>query len=122
MSFALKALQFKGLSMDYDYEDQAEVSQTITLTVQTKQLLLDFIKRLEDLAEQKADINEDEKWVMSQAKAEGFDPKIIRTVLRRRKQDREDLEETEGLIQVYEDTLREMEGKAHEAVDENDSE
>ena len=70
-------------------------------TVAVEQLRL-FIERIERLEEDKSHIQGDLKDVYAEAKGEGFDVKVMRKVVRRRKQDRAKLQEEESLIELYE--------------------
>lgn len=63
--------------------------------------LKQFIARIERLNEEKQVLQDDIKDVMAQAKASGFDPKIIRLVLRRRKMEAQEREEQEQLLDLY---------------------
>lgn len=64
-----------------------------------------FIERLEKLEEEKATISEDIKSVLSEAKSNGFDPKIIKKVLSLRKQDAQKRAEEQAVLAVYMDAL-----------------
>ena len=63
--------------------------------------LRSFIERVERLEEEKKAIAEDIKEVYAQAKAVGFDTKIMRKVVALRKMDSNDRQEQETLIDVY---------------------
>lgn len=63
--------------------------------------LRSFIERIERLEEDKKAIAEDMKEVYAQAKATGFDPKIMRKVISLRKMDQADRQEQEALLDVY---------------------
>lgn len=60
-----------------------------------------FIERIESLEEEKAAIAGDIKEVYSEAKGNGFDPKIMRHIVRLRKMDRDDYSEQQELIGLY---------------------
>lgn len=60
-----------------------------------------FISRIERLEEEKATIAGDIKEVYSEAKGNGFDPKIMRHIVRLRKMDRDDYNEQQALIELY---------------------
>lgn len=64
-----------------------------------------FIERIERLDEDREAIVEDIKSVFAEAKDEGFDPKIMKKVLARRKKDREKVREEDALIETYESAL-----------------
>lgn len=63
--------------------------------------LRQFIERIERLEEEKAGISADIKEVFSEAKARGFDSKIMRQVIRIRKMDDNDRDEQEELLDIY---------------------
>ncbi len=60
-----------------------------------------IIERIERLEEDKAVIANDLKEVFAEAKGEGFDTKILRKVVRLRKQDKAKRDEEEALIDLY---------------------
>lgn len=59
------------------------------------------IERIERLEEEKKALADDIKDVYGQAKSQGFDPKIIRQIVRLRKVERTEREETEQLLELY---------------------
>ena len=63
--------------------------------------LKSFIERIERLEEEKAALAADIKEVYSEAKAAGFDTKVMRQVVRLRKMDSNDRQEQESLLEVY---------------------
>ena len=63
--------------------------------------LRSIVERIERLEEEKATIADDIKEVYAEAKANGFDVKILRKVVRLRKVDRAEREEEEALIDLY---------------------
>jgi uncharacterized protein (UPF0335 family) len=60
-----------------------------------------FIERIERLNEEKKALSEDIKEVYAEAKANGFEPKIIRKIVSIRGQDRDQRLEEETLIDLY---------------------
>ncbi len=60
-----------------------------------------FIERIERLEEEKRALAGDIKEVYAEAKGNGFDPKIMRQVVRLRKMDTAERQEQEALIDVY---------------------
>jgi uncharacterized protein (UPF0335 family) len=71
------------------------------LTATAQGRLKSFIERIERLEEDKAAIMGDLKEVFAEAKGEGFDVKILRKVVRLRKQDKVKRQEEEALIDLY---------------------
>lgn len=63
--------------------------------------LRNFIERIERVEEEKKGLSEDIKEIYAQAKAVGFDPKIMRKCISLRKMDTADRQEQEALIEVY---------------------
>ena len=64
-----------------------------------------FIERIERLEAEKQDAADGQKEVYSEAKGRGYDAKIIRKVIARRKRDRQDLAEEAAILEVYEAAL-----------------
>ena len=60
-----------------------------------------FVERIERLEEEIKGLSDDKKDIYAEAKGEGFDVKILREVVRLRKQDKEEREEHESLLDVY---------------------
>ncbi|MDB5483761.1 MAG: hypothetical protein JWO83_4814 [Caulobacteraceae bacterium] len=79
--------------------DGAAALDTIDTTAQGK--LKSLIERIERLEEDKAAVSTDLKEVYAEAKGEGFDTKIVRKVVRLRKQDKAKRQEEEALIDLY---------------------
>lgn len=75
-----------------------------------------IVERIEKLEEQKAAITEDIKEVYGEAKAFGFDTKTLRTIVRLRKLDLEQLQEQDEMVRIYREALGmgEKEELAHE--------
>ncbi len=63
--------------------------------------LRSFIERIERLEQEKQDLTADIREVYSEAKGVGFDPKIMRQVVRLRKLDDNDRRELEMVLDTY---------------------
>jgi uncharacterized protein (UPF0335 family) len=63
--------------------------------------LRQFIERIERLEEDKSAISEDIREVYAEAKANGFDTKIMRQVIKLRKMDSAERSESEVLLSLY---------------------
>jgi uncharacterized protein (UPF0335 family) len=63
--------------------------------------LRSFIERIERLEEEKKSIADDIKDVYAEAKANGFDTKIMRKVVSLRKQDADERQEQEAILDLY---------------------
>jgi len=60
-----------------------------------------LIERIERLEEEKKGIADDIRDVYAEAKAVGYDPKIMRVIVRLRKMKKEDRDEMETLVDTY---------------------
>ncbi|MBF0162297.1 MAG: DUF2312 domain-containing protein [Magnetococcales bacterium] len=67
--------------------------------------LLQYIERIERLEEEKAELGEQVRELFQEAKSGGFDPKILRIVLRERKRTPEELDEEETMVLLYKQAL-----------------
>jgi uncharacterized protein (UPF0335 family) len=67
--------------------------------------LRQFIERVERLEAEKKDIAEQSKEVFGEAKSRGYDTKVLRKVIARRKRERDDLAEEEAVLEMYEQAL-----------------
>jgi len=65
-----------------------------------------FVERIERIDEEIKALNEAKKEVFSEAKGEGFDVKVLKEILRLRKQEKDERDEQESLLDLY---LRAME-------------
>ncbi|MBI5164852.1 MAG: DUF2312 domain-containing protein [Magnetospirillum sp.] len=63
--------------------------------------LRQLIERIERLEEEKKGLQGDIKDIYTQAKSQGFDTKIIRQIVRLRKMEDHEREETEQLLDLY---------------------
>ena len=60
-----------------------------------------FVERIERVEEEIKALNEDKKSIFDEAKSEGYDVKILKEVIRLRKQDPKERDEHESLLEVY---------------------
>jgi uncharacterized protein (UPF0335 family) len=72
-----------------------------------------FVERIENLDTELAELNEQKKEVFAEAKAEGLDVKILREIIKLRKQDKDERDEHETLLDLY---MRAMEQAGPEKV------
>jgi uncharacterized protein (UPF0335 family) len=77
--------------------------------------LKSFIERIERLEEEKRALSGDIKEVYSEAKGTGFEPKIMRQIIKIRKMDKEEVDEEESLLDLYKKALGMMPGAELEA-------
>ncbi|MER5173369.1 DUF2312 domain-containing protein [Thioclava sp. CPCC 100088] len=67
--------------------------------------LRQFIEQFESLEAEKKDIAEQQKDVMAEAKARGYDTKILKKIIALRKRDRNDIAEEEAIMDIYKQAL-----------------
>jgi len=60
-----------------------------------------FVERIEQLDAEFQELNEQKKEVFAEAKGEGFDVKVLKEIIRLRKQDKDQRDEHETLLDVY---------------------
>ncbi|MGE3831407.1 MAG: DUF2312 domain-containing protein [Parvibaculaceae bacterium] len=78
--------------------------------------LKSLVERIERLEEDKKTIAADIKEVYAEAKANGFDTKILRKVISIRKKDRHEREEEEAVLAVYLSALGMLPDQTEEAA------
>jgi len=67
--------------------------------------LRSFIERIERLEEEKSALSGDIKEVYAEAKGNGFEPRIMRQIIKIRKMDKDALDEEESLLDLYKRAL-----------------
>jgi uncharacterized protein (UPF0335 family) len=67
--------------------------------------LRQFIERYERLEEEKKTIAEGQKEVMGEARARGYDVRVMKRLIALRKKDPQDVSEEEAILQVYREAL-----------------
>jgi len=60
-----------------------------------------IVERIEHIEEEIKALNEGKKEIFQEAKGEGFDLKVIKEILRLRKQDKDERDEHESLLDLY---------------------
>lgn len=83
-----------------DTEDHTEANYRVTAGE-----LRQFIERFERLEQEKKDIAGQQSEVMAEAKARGYDTKVMRKVIALRKRDKEDIAEEEAVLEMYKSAL-----------------
>ena len=91
---------------DFGGTDTVVATQSLTQTAQEK--LRQLVARIEKLEEEKKSIADDIKESYAEAKAVGLDSKVLRQVVRIRKQDRQEREEQEQIRELYLHALGEI--------------
>ena len=81
-------------------DDITETSQTVAAGQ-----LRAFIERIERLEEEKKAIADDIRDVYSEAKANGYDPRIMRMVVRLRKMETHTRQEQDAILETYRQAL-----------------
>lgn len=64
-----------------------------------------LIERIENLEETRSEISGDIRDVYGEAKAVGYDPKVMRIIVRYRKMRKEDRDEMDALVDTYKTAL-----------------
>ena len=60
-----------------------------------------IVERIEHIEEEIKALNEGKKEILAEAKGEGFDVKVIKEILRLRKQDKDERDERKSLLDLY---------------------
>jgi len=63
--------------------------------------LRSFVERIERIDEDLKAMNDEKKGVFAEAKGEGFDVKIVKEVIRLRKEDQNERDERDTLLDLY---------------------
>jgi len=71
----------------------------------TAEQLRSYIERIERLNEEKANIAADIRDVFAEAKGNGFDAKVMREIIKKRKKKAHEREEEEILLETYQRAL-----------------
>jgi uncharacterized protein (UPF0335 family) len=87
-------------------DDIAAHPDVLNGTAQTQ--LKSIIERVERLEQEKSEIAEQIKEVFAEAKGNGFDVKVLRKIVRIRKQDRAKRMEEEAILDLYLSALGEV--------------
>jgi uncharacterized protein (UPF0335 family) len=82
-----------------------------------KDQLRTIVERIERLEEEKQALADDIKEVYAEAKGNGFDTKVLRTVVRLRKVDQAERAESEALLDLYMHALGMVPMQAAEAAE-----
>jgi uncharacterized protein (UPF0335 family) len=72
-----------------------------------------FVERIEQLETELAELNEQKKEVFGEAKGEGFDVKVLKEIIKLRKQDEAERDEHDLLLDTY---MRAMDAAPAEAA------
>lgn len=72
-----------------------------TARAEARSRLKDFIERIERIAADRRDLGDDMKVVFAEAKAEGFDTKAMRRIIKRRDKDPAEVAEEDSIFETY---------------------
>ncbi|MCW8305467.1 DUF2312 domain-containing protein [Acidiphilium sp. PA] len=86
--------------MAFDTADHATADHATTGNIAADRLK-SIVERIERLEEERKALASDIKDIYSEAKSAGFDVKVLRQLIRMRKQEPAEVEEQEMLIDVY---------------------
>ena len=67
--------------------------------------LRQFIEQFEQAEAEKKEIADRQAEIMAEAKARGYDTKVIRKIIALRKRDRDDIAEEEAILDLYKSAL-----------------
>lgn len=70
--------------------------------------LQSFVERVEQLESEKAELAEQIKEVLAEAKGRGYDTKVMRIAIKRRKRKPEEIAEEEAVLDMYEAALKDL--------------
>lgn len=84
-----------------------------TLQDSAQRQLRQFIERVERVDEDIKNLADDRKQIFAEAKGTGFDVRIMKKVIARRKRSRDDVQEEDAIMQVYLHALGETPMEAH---------
>ncbi len=87
--------------MPADFGASEDIVAHQALTQSAKEKLKQFVARIERLEEEKAQIAADLKEIYGEAKSTGYDTKVLRKVIRHRKQDARERAEQEQVMDLY---------------------
>ena len=75
-----------------------------------------FIERVEQIEEELKALNEGKKEVFAEAKGEGFDVKVLKEILKLRKQDKDERDEQESLLDLYMQAMEQSDAPLQKAA------
>lgn len=85
-----------------------ETNDDMTIGNNSGSRLMSFVERIERMNEEKQALSDDIKDIYAEAKGVGFDVKILRKVVNRRKMDAEKRQEEDHLLDTYEFALENL--------------
>ena len=82
-------------------QSTAQKSESVSPDSVAQDQIRAFVERIERMEEEKAAIANDIKEIYAEAKGNGFDVKVLRQIVRIRKQDANERMEQEALLELY---------------------
>ena len=86
--------------MEEMIEDEAQTQYRVTAGE-----LRQFVERYERLDQEKKDIAEQQKEVMAEARARGYDVRVLKKLIALRKRDSSEVSEEEAILELYRQAL-----------------
>jgi uncharacterized protein (UPF0335 family) len=86
--------------MDEIVEDESATQYKVTAGE-----LRQFVERYERLDQEKKDIAEQQKEVMAEARARGYDVRVLKKLIALRKRDSSEVSEEEAILELYRQAL-----------------
>lgn len=71
----------------------------------TAEELRQFIERFERLEQEKKNLADHQKEVMAEAKARGYDTKVMKKIIALRKRSKDDIDEEEAVLEMYKEAM-----------------
>lgn len=84
-----------------DAADRQRGKNTVSSDAVAQDQLRAFVERIERMEEEKKAISEDIREIYAEAKGNGFDTKVLRMIIKIRKQDAAERAEQEALLDLY---------------------
>lgn len=88
--------------MTYPSNGGPDMDATYNVTANELQ---QFVEQYEQLESEKKEITDQQKELVREIKGRGYDTKVFKKVISRRKRDKDDLAEEEAILELYEDAL-----------------
>jgi uncharacterized protein (UPF0335 family) len=73
----------------------------MTLRNEAREKLKSYIERIERLAEERKELGDEQRALFAEAKADGFDPKAMRNIIKRRQKDAGELAAADAIDDTY---------------------
>lgn len=71
----------------------------------TRDQLRSIVERIETIDAEIGDLNDAKKEIFTEAKGNGYNVKVLRLMIRRRKMDKDERDELDSLLGLYEDVF-----------------